>query len=196
MRPGTGPAIPEGSFLATSMDTAMVVKFHNTISPLITNGIVMIRGADSAMHSFNYMISSGWGTRTQQEVERFNKVLGNIAHGSSKANEATRNIGNTLRKADSATHKLAAGKDDLNIALREQEVNTSKMSRSEPAKGIRELGASLQKFSGAISRVRENKLLSDPKAYRDMNNSLDTMQQSLKEMKENPKGLSIFGKKQ
>lgn len=195
IKPGNGQALLPASTLATSVDSALADKFHSKISPMIRTGKVIIRTTDSALNAFNQIVIGGWGTRTQQEVARFSTVLDNIAHGTTKANQATQNLPSMMQNAAEATGNPGDKNREINNMIVKGEQKTSDIRKKDIGQSLNKLATSLNKFSATISKTGNNKMFTDKAAYENASKSLDTLNRSLKSTLEHPQGFTLFPKK-
>lgn len=189
--------ITPGGTLATDFDSSMSENFHAKITPMLHNGKVLLKSADSGLNDFNALVLGGWGHRTQSELARFNKVLGNFARTSGKANQRVQNLQGTITNLDSATAHPTSKINDMNKTLVNAEKKTAEASKKSLFADVEDLERSINKFSASVSKLRRNKLVSDTLPYQNASRSLDTLNRSVKDyMKDPPSPVRILsGKK-
>jgi len=192
MKPGTGAPLPDHSVVATAVDSSMADRFHAKISPMINTGMSLLRSTDSALSNFNYIIESGWGTRTQQEIARFSVVFGNFARGSGSARQSVEGLTNGMQHAAEASADFAAKNGQISRSLADYGQKTASLSKMDVSTPLQKAGAGLSKLKAGLERLSRNKMLSDTATYHSTVRSLDTLNRSLKETREDPKGFSLF----
>jgi phospholipid/cholesterol/gamma-HCH transport system substrate-binding protein len=196
LKAGAGPGtIPDNGMINTALDSTLMELFHANVEPIIYHGLYVLRSTDSALQSFNYIIVSGWGTRTQNEIEKFTKVTGNFATASAGANRRMNSLSATFAGVADKTADPASKNADINSKLSKAEGQAAKLAGSNLHESLQGVNNTLGRLSGSIKTISKNPLLNDKKPYNDFSQSLDTLNTSLKQLQKDPPGIRLFGGK-
>ena len=197
LEPGPGPGLlPNNGVLAAGFDTTMIENFDAKITPLLHNGKTLLRNTDSALNSFNQIITRGLGFRAREDIAKFQKVTNGLVRTTGSANMRLQHLHPTITKLDSATKNPDKVNADLNKSLAANESKTREIANKQMHKDLEETRASVNKLMSSISSLRENKLLTDKTPYVETVHSIDTFNQSMENyQKAPPSPIKIFSGK-
>ena len=188
--------ISPGMVIATGFDSTMAESFHAKITPILHNGKVLLRSADTALNNFNLFVRQGWGNETRKSFASINKVLGKFSKASGKANQGIQHFQITLDNLDSQATEVAQNKNDINQSLAGAEKKTRQLTKDFTTADITELNDALNHFSSSIAKFNKNKWVSDTQTYQSFTKSIDSFNRSTKDYMKNPPVLiNIGGKK-
>jgi phospholipid/cholesterol/gamma-HCH transport system substrate-binding protein len=201
LRLGPGPGyLAAASTLPTDTDTSTAENFHAKLSPIIYDAKFMLRSADTGFNDFRLLMEGGLGNRTRKDVAEFEINTDKWVRTSQSAAKSVNSLGQTVTKLDSATSNPSQKNADMNNSMKGADKNAGDLSQKDIPGKLNNIGNSLNNLSGSIRDLRAStrglgKHLNDKSAYEGTTKSIDTLNMSLKETYDDPRGLTIFGGK-
>jgi phospholipid/cholesterol/gamma-HCH transport system substrate-binding protein len=193
--PSTAIIAPDG-FLTPGRDSTMIENFNAKITPIIHNGKTLLKTTDEGLAAFNKILIRGWGIKTQEDIRHIADRSANFARASGNANQGVQRLQDMINRLDSATSDPDKTIANTNESLNSSEKKTAEMAKRPTKQQVEDLNASIKKISDNLAKLSQNKMLSDRQGYVDAANSLDTLNRSMIEYKNDPPSpIKIFSSK-
>ncbi|RYD59100.1 MAG: MCE family protein [Sphingobacteriales bacterium] len=196
LRPGVGPNIlPDEAVLPSGYDSS-VMSATVRVTPMLELTKSILNASDSTLQSFTGLFRSGILTSTTTRIISVEKNSKGFASAMASMNESTNGICRKLRGADSSTRSMAMGNAERTKSIADAKKQSADLAKTNVAENFKKLKTSFATLKTSLSKVNENKLINDSSAYYGMARGVDTFRQGIDQMYKNPKGFSMFGKKE
>lgn len=187
LEPGSSPEIVlPGGIVLTAVDSSMIESFHAKISPVLYNGKSLLNYSDSALQSINNLIVNGLSKEIRLDLQSFNRTMNDLRSSSAQTSSKTLEFQKTIGRLDSATTRPSQTNEKINTRLSDAASSSAKAAGTPIGKNLEKLGNSLNKLSASLDKAGKNKLIISGETYKSASRSADSLDRSLKDLKENP----------
>lgn len=190
---GNGPALADRTILHTGLDTTFVESFNSRVTPLLRTGKVLMHTADSTLGEVNYVISSGWGDKTEKDIQRTRVNSENLVKTSAGLNRNMATIDTTIRQLNNALANPASKNADMNRSITKADKSMQDASQKDMRQNMRELRDNVNALTLNIRKAGDNKAFKDKTAYQSATQEIDTFGRSIQEYYQDPPPFRLLG---
>lgn len=190
--PGKGPSLPDKATLITNLDTS-VLPLEVRITPMLKTAKLMLRGTDSALHTFDVFLRAGLISSTVADLIYLEKETQGYAKLSEQYNRKSDEIVASINDADRSVSDAANNFKDVGAKISNAEQSTANIARRDLAGNVKSLQRSFASLGKTFSRMNASDAVNDKKAYNSTSGSLDTLNRNMQATYNDPPGFTIFG---
>lgn len=194
LAPGSGPEmIPDEGILPTAFDaTAVAGTIETKPLEMINNAIHF---TDSTLHVLNELMRKGLVVGVTKSLIELENETRSFAVMAKTMNGNSDQMVNTIHDFDKTSRDINSRNTDINASIKKAEGKTTELARTDIANNIRNIGNNIDSLRNTLSAVNKNQLLNSNKAYKNTTDGTGKVAKSTDDLKQNPKGFSIFGGK-
>lgn len=189
--------LPHKSELIAQYDTN-VIETSNLINPMIASAKYYVRSLDSSLSNINREMKNGAADKITKDIVTLRNNLYDFAQNTNALKAEGNTVISQLASFKTSSDNIVASIDSFNASIKETNQSLAELSKTTIKKDLAELGNSIRSFSKAIKEIKKDssvqKLLNDKELYTSSATSLDTMQDKIQDVKDNPKPITILGK--
>lgn len=198
--PGTGPGfIQDEETIPTAFDTS-VMPTSVQIAPYFETMRTMLGYSDSTLQALNEMTRRGLLTSVTRSFIFMETETRSYATLAKNANSKSSDIIRDIHSIHNTAKEISANNRQIKNTIRKADTLTDRMAKSPLKDDIKNIRASINNLNKSIGTLgsRDSGIgnyLDNKEAYENAVNKTADMNSSLKGLKSNPPGFSIFGGK-
>lgn len=192
---GTKPGyIQPGGELKSGIDSSMIENFNAKVTPILHHGKVLLKVADSGLSSFNGFILETFAKESKSSIATLNNNIDSIQQTSANAKKQVDGLLPAIHNFNKSTSSLKDNNSTLTQSIHNAENATEKLSKTDFKQQLEDFQSSTKKVADNIKSFKKNQILTNKKGVENLQQSIDTFHQSLKDYQNNPPALiNILG---
>eukprot|EP01136_Pigoraptor_vietnamica_P027118 Opistho-1_new@83043 len=168
------------------------------VEPITETVHYLLYSADTTLRGINVLLQHGLSTKFIMPLKSFEKSIKKYEGISADLNKDN-SITNGIASAGKSSGELAAKSNDWKKSLQSIQQSTRELADKNMQQQLKDIGGNVKKLSASVNDLSKetgsiNKMATDKSTYTNAAKQLDTINSSMKELKDNPPGFSIFGK--
>ncbi|MDR2287506.1 MAG: MlaD family protein [Prevotellaceae bacterium] len=188
--------LTENSIIKTGMEEDAFSLLMDDLPSIKNNLNKTIKDVDSTFQSINRLFSDENIENLSKGIAHLSNTMQNVSQLSAALNKNKANIVSSLENVDSITSNLRNNSANINRIINNLTELSDSLKVIRFAEVVDELKTVINKINSGTGNA--GKLIYDESMYNNIVNSLDSLNDLLSDIKENPKryiNISVFGKK-
>lgn len=174
------------------------VAASNKVEPITETVHYLLYSADTTLRGINVLLQHGLTTKFIMPLKSFEKSIKKYEDISADLNKDN-SITNGIASANKSSGELAAKSTGWKKSLQSIQQSSREFADKNMQQQLKDIGGNVKKLSASVNDLSKetgsiNKMATDKSTYTNASKQLDTANRSMKELKDNPPGFSIFGK--
>lgn len=182
-------------FITGKYDTT-VLEMKDQIDPFVESAKYYLLSADKKFTKMKISFDNGMTVKLQNDIYQLERKTDNLYRKSYQLSSRASEVIASLKKLNATTAKMAVNNAQLNNSINSIENSTYKLTQVEYSVKAKEVSKLAKEIESGAKAVEENenlnKLLNDKSAYNDANELVEKVNNGVKDLSENPQGISIF----
>lgn len=188
--PGKGKEIlTEGALLTGLVDSSTLEPGSKRLESFLDNFKYLLTSADTGLRNVHTIIKGQLTKKAMVTLVSLDQQTKKLAVQAQAFNNNSVSLTAGLRQFDSATAKWVKGQDKFNQALNNIADNSTKLASQDLVAQVNGITKSLNKLK--IPQFPDKK----DSGYQQTLKNLNSIKKSMQELKSNPQGIHLFGKK-
>jgi phospholipid/cholesterol/gamma-HCH transport system substrate-binding protein len=193
--------------ITRNSDTMMMQKVSGVVSH--TNDVVVsaqgvMRNIDGTINNINSVIDNGTKQKLQASISGLDKSVQDFNLLSAELAAQRQKIASVMNSLDAFAKNLNTNNDEINGTLKNVNTTTKDLAAADIDGTVNNLKTTLNELNKTLDKINSNEgtagmLMNDKKLYNDLQGSLHSLDDLLKDLKAHPGryiSFSVFGKKQ
>lgn len=197
----------DGDTVYAAVDGSVTDALKEQLNPLVQKLEGTLGSVDSVLMTVNSIFDTTTKGNLREAIAHLNATMGNFTRTSASLNGMLDpkhgNVSATFDNLQSLTANLKANNDKITAILANAEKTTAALSNGQLDKTLQELQQMATRLNETIAKLNSTDgtagmLLNDKKVYVNLQNSLNSLNKLLEDLRVNPKRyvhFSLFGKK-
>jgi len=186
-----------GDTLVSELDNSEVGA-SNKVEPIAETIHYLLYSTDTTLRGINVLLQHGLATKFVMPLKSFEKSIKKYEGISADLNKDN-SITNGIAAANKSSGELAAKSTGWKKNLQSIQQSSKELADKNMQQQLKDIGGNVKKLSASVNNISKeggsvNKMATDKSTYTNAAKQLDTANSSMKELKNDPPGFSIFGK--
>lgn len=174
-----------------------VLEMQDQIAPIIDGAKYILNTAEKNFNNFNRKLDQGLVEKTQTDIRTMERDMSSYRKQVASIEESANKVVKSLSSLKAATYSIKQKKDTINSSIENAVEQTNTIASVKIADKTTELKQNLDSVNQQISTTTQNptlqKYLNDNALYKSTTESVHDANESMKELKEAPPGISLIG---
>ena len=174
-----------------------ILEMQGQIAPIIDGTKYILNTAEKNFNNFNRKIENGLVFETQRDIRDMERDMSSYHNQVNSINKSANGILSSINSLNKKTAAIAKKKDSINTSINSLVAKTqsfASMNINTKAHSFNTTIDTLAKHIGdAANNATTKKLLNDNAAYKNAVKKTANANNSMKELKEDPPGITIIG---
>lgn len=174
-----------------------VLEMEDQISPLIDGAKYILETAEKNFDNFNRKLEKGLVKETQENIESMEKDMKSFRKEVNSISNSANSVLVSLNQLKEQSASIAAKKNELNTSINSTVASTDTLAAIPIASKVSDIKKAVDTASMQVNTVVNNsalkQLTEDNSTYKNATEKIGEANTNMKELKEDPPGISIFG---
>lgn len=182
-------------FIPGKYDTT-VLEMRDQIDPFVESAKYYLLSADKKFTKLKINFDHGLAVELQNDIYKLERNANNIHKKSYDISKNADRILSLVNRLNTQTASIASRNSQLNNSINSIEESSERLTQIEYSVKAEEVSKLANEIEEGAKKLQENaamkKMLNDKSAYKNLNETVEKINESAKELNDDPPGISIF----